>query len=110
MVSGGQTTPISDSIVTSGVNLPDQKGCFEYVREITFRVKVQKPGYQVRKSARLAGEGADKWRETVNAKRGDKVEWRIFFQNIGSTQLNNVKIVDDVPPHMTVVPGSVEVV
>lgn len=97
-------------LVAGGVNLPDQNGCSEFVREITFRVKVKKPGYQVRKSARLAGEGADAWRENVNAKIGDKVEWRIFFQNIGSTTLNDVKIVDDVPPYMTVVPNTVELV
>lgn len=97
-------------LLAGGVTLPNQNGCSEFVREITFRLKVKKPGYQVRKSARLAGETKDDWRENVNAKVGDKIEWRIFFQNIGSLPLSNVGIVDNLPPFMTVVPGTVRVV
>lgn len=103
-----QTTVISDSLVTTGVNLGDQKGCVEFIREVTFRVKVKMPRYQTQKTARRTGEGSDKWREVVNANIGDKVDWRIWFKNSGQTQLNSVKIVDDLPPYVKVVPGSVK--
>ncbi len=104
----GQTTALNDSLVTTGVNIGDQKGCFQYLREITFRVKIKKPRYMTQKTARLNGEGSDKWREVVNAKIGDKVDWRIWFKNAGSTRLANVKVVDTLPSHVSVVPGSIK--
>jgi uncharacterized repeat protein (TIGR01451 family) len=108
LFTNGQPTALSDSLVTTGVNIGDQKGCFEYVREVTFRVRVKMPSYATQKTARLNGEGSDKWRQTVNAKVGDKIDYRIWFKNAGTTQLNAVKVVDQVPPQMTVVPGSVK--
>lgn len=106
--TGSVMSALSDTIVTSGVNIGDQKGCFEYIREITFRVKITKPGYQIQKSARIKGEGNDKWRKEVNAKIGDQIEWEIYFANIGSTVLSNVAVVDDIPTFHTVVPGSIK--
>lgn len=105
---GGQT--LSDEIFKTGLNIGDQKGCFEYVREITFEMKVEKPGYKIQKTARLKGEDSSKWREDVNAKVGDTIEWRISFDNTGSTQLNDVAVVDDLPAYNEVVPNTVELV
>lgn len=104
-----QTTAISDTLVTTGVNIGDVKGCFEYVREITFRVKVKMPGWMTQKTARLSTDATDKYRKEVNAKIGDRIEWRIWFKNSGTSTLDAVKVVDDLPSHMTVVPGSVKV-
>lgn len=104
----GQTSALSDSLVTTGVNIGDQKGCFKYVREVTFRVKVNMPRYQTQKTVRNFGEDSTKWRKVANTKIGDKVEWRIWFANSGKTRLNGVKIVDDLPPYVTVVPGSIK--
>lgn len=103
----GQTTAIGDNLVTTGVKLPNQKGCFEYVREITFRVKVKMPSYATQKTARLKGEDSTKWRKVVNAKAGDEVEWRIWFKNSGTSNLTGVKLVDQLPSYTTVV-GNVE--
>lgn len=106
----GVVTALSDSIVTTGVNLGDQKGCFDDVQEVTFRVKVKMPHYTVQKSVRLDGQTSKDWKESVDVTRGQKVDWAIEFKNIGQTQLNNVKIVDEIPPFMTVVPGSVKLI
>lgn len=108
LYAGGSSSAISDNLVTSGVNIGNQNGCFEYVREITFRVKVKKPGYQIQKVARIMGEGNDKWRKEVNAKIGDKIEWEIYFQNIGTTTLTNVTVLDVIPSFNKVVPGSIK--
>lgn len=102
-----KTTAISDNLVNGGVTLPNQKGCFEYVREITFRVKVKMPSYATQKTARLKGESSDKWRKVVNAEIGDEVEYRVWFKNSGTSDLNSVKMVDNLPPYTTVV-GNVE--
>lgn len=106
--NGSTVTALSDTLVTTGVNIGDQKGCFEYVREITFRMKVKKPGYQIQKTARIKGEGNDKWRKEVNAKIGDKIEWEIYFQNTGTTLLKNVTVLDVIPSFHKVVPGSIK--
>ena len=102
------TTAIADTLVTTGVNLGDQKGCFKYVREITFRVKVKMPRYQTQKSVRNFGEDSTRWRDTANTKVGEKVEWEIWFKNSGTTKLEDVVILDQLPPHVTVVKGSIK--
>jgi len=104
----GTTSKVSDNLVTSGVNIGDQKGCFAYVREITFKMKVQMPEYNIQKQVALPGQTAQDWKEDVTVKRGDTVSWLITFKNNGRTPLNHVKIVDQVPAGLTVVPGTVK--
>lgn len=106
--TGGSTTALSDNLVNGGVNLDDQKGCFEFVREITFRMKVKMPEYQVFKSVRHEGQTYSDWKEAVTATPGEKLEWKIEFRNIGRTALQNVVIVDDMPEGMVIEAGSVK--
>ena len=108
---------LSDSIVSSGALIGyDQlngrvPGCAQYAGWITLRVKVNMPNYQIEKRARIAGEdGTDKWRETVNANTGDTIQWLIEVKNIGSTSLENIIVLDQVPDNMTVVPGSAKLI
>lgn len=106
-------TPLPDTIVTTGATLGYDKldgkipGCLNFSGWVTFKVRVKVPAYQIAKTARLAGEGADKWRESVNATPGQQVEYRIEFINNGQTALQNIRIYDKLPTYMTVVPGSV---
>ncbi|MGZ6005041.1 MAG: DUF11 domain-containing protein [Candidatus Saccharimonadales bacterium] len=104
----GSTSKLSDNLVTSGVNIGDQKGCFQYVREITFKMKVQMPRFNVQKQVALPGQTASDWKEDVTVKRGDTVSWLITFKNNGETPLTHVKILDQVPAGLTVVPGTVK--
>jgi uncharacterized repeat protein (TIGR01451 family) len=85
-------------------------GCTEFSGWVTLKVKINMPRYVVQKSARLAGEGADKWRESVNAKIGDTIEWRIEVRNTGSTTLNNINVIDELPPYMTAEAGTVKLI
>jgi uncharacterized repeat protein (TIGR01451 family) len=107
---------LSDSIVTSGApigyNQPDGNvpGCFQYVNLVTLKVKVKMPRYTVQKDVRMEGQTANDWKDSITAKAAQTTEWRIGFKNTGATTLNNVKIVDDVPAGLTVVPGSVRLV
>ena len=108
LIRGANVTALSDSLVTTGVNLGDQKGCFDYVQEVTFRVKVNTPNYNVKKQVRNEGGGSRDWKENVSINDGQKVDWAISFTNTGATRLNGVKIVDEVPAGLTVVPGSIK--
>jgi uncharacterized repeat protein (TIGR01451 family) len=104
----GTTSPVSDSLVTTGTNIGDQKGCFAYVREITFKMKVNMPRYTIQKQVEFAGQTGNDWKESVNAKTGDTLAWLVTFKNAGATPLNHVKVVDEVPAGLTVVPGTVK--
>lgn len=109
LIDGGLTTALSDSLVSaSGVALADQKGCFEFVREITFRMKVKMPHYQLFKSVRHEGQTSNDWVESIDANPGEMLEWKIEFKNIGQTALQNVIIVDDMPQGMVIESGSVK--
>jgi len=105
---------LSDSIVTSGAPIGYGAadgivpGCFQYSSIVTIKVKVKMPSYSIQKSARLEGQTSADWKESVKAEPGKNTEWRIEFKNIGGTELKQVKVVDQVPAGLTVVPGSVK--
>jgi uncharacterized repeat protein (TIGR01451 family) len=107
---------VNDSIVASGAPVgytgPNGKmpGCLQYAAIVTIKVKVVMPEHTIEKSVRLKGQGPSDWKESVTAKPGDEVEWRIQFKNTGGTQLDDVKIVDALPNGMSVVPNTVELV
>ena len=104
----GATSALSDSLVTTGVTVGDINGCFEFVQEVTYRMKVKMPRYTITKQTALPGE--TNWRESTTVKPGETMSWLITFTNTGKTALTNVKIVDEVPVGLTVVPGSVKLV
>lgn len=105
---------LSDEIVRNGVQIGDQaangqtRGCFEYVELVTFKVKVKMPRYIIEKTVRKLGDGPGNWKESVNAKPGDTIQWRVHVANIGKTQLNDIAVVDELPNHVTVKPGTVQ--
>jgi uncharacterized repeat protein (TIGR01451 family) len=109
LIDGGVTTAISDNLVTTGVGLADQKGCFEFIREITFRLKVKMPEYTIKKTVRLDSQATSSYGETVPAVNGNTAVWKVEFTNTGKTTLNNVKFIDPIPAGSTFVPGSIKV-
>lgn len=108
LIDGGVTTTISDNLVTTGATLADQKGCFEFIREITFRLKVKMPEYQVQKFVRYEGQTRNDWKEAITANADQMLEWKIEFKNIGRTTLQNVVIVDNMPNNMVIESSSVK--
>lgn len=105
---------VSDTIVNGGApvgytgangTIP---GCFEYTAIVTIKVKVKMPRYTV--SKQVTTPGSTDWKETQPANPGDTVSWLITFKNEGQTELKNVKVVDEVPAGLTVVPGTVKLV
>jgi uncharacterized repeat protein (TIGR01451 family) len=104
----GQTTALSDNLVTSGVNLGDQKGCFDFVQEVTFRMKVKMPRYTITKQVGIPGQTSADWKKNLPVKKGETVSWLVTFTNAGRTELKSVKIVDEIPVGLTVVPGTVK--
>jgi uncharacterized repeat protein (TIGR01451 family) len=103
---------LSNNVVGNGAllgyNQMDGKipGCFKYSGYVTFKVKAVKSGFDVQKTVRLTDSTDKTFKETVNAKAGDKVDFQIYFKNTGGTSLTEVVIKDTLPTGLTYVPGT----
>ncbi len=107
---------LSDDIVKAkeagvliGYNALDGKvpGCYQYANYVTIRVKaVFDYDFTVEKKVRIAGDADKTWKESVDAKVGDKVEFQIHYQNTGSDWQEHVAIRDALPSNLRYVEGS----
>ena len=108
--NGGKT--VSDSLATTnGVKVSykaneDGKvpGCYGYASYYTMEVKPVFESSSIEKTVRLAGE--KEWKETVDAKVGDKVEFQIHYKNLNDSMVKNVMIRDSLPDNLKYVDGS----
>ncbi len=108
---------LPNSVVTSGTLIGDDAldgnlpGCFEYEAVVHVRVKIiveeeaPKPELDISKKVRV--KGTSDWKETVDAKPGDTVEWLIDVDTKGAGVNRNIITRDVLPPHVTLVPGTV---
>ena len=107
--------PLSDSVVGTGAALGYEQldgkipGCFQYSGYVTFKVKAVTSDFSIEKTVRMNGIADKTFRESVNAKAGDKVDYQIYFKNTGATKLNPVTIKDALPAGMKYVAGSTTV-
>jgi uncharacterized repeat protein (TIGR01451 family)/LPXTG-motif cell wall-anchored protein len=103
---------LSNSVVSSGVELGyktlDGKipGCFQYSGYVIFKVKANTVNFDLEKTVRVNGASDTTFKETVNVKPGDKVDYQIYFKNTGGTRLKDVVIKDTLPKGMTYVKGT----
>lgn len=102
---------LNDSIVSGGALIGynqmngDLPGCFEYQAVVEIKVKIVTPKQEVTKKVRK--EGSADWVKQTEVTVGDKVQWYILVKNAGSIDLDDVTVYDQLPPHLSVVPGSV---
>lgn len=104
-------TTLADTILgSSGVKLGYNAldgvlpGCHEYAGYLTFRVKADQPNFTFKKDVRIAGTKG--WQDSVTAKKGDKVEYLLSYDNTGSTQQKDVTFKDELPNGINYVGGS----
>ncbi len=82
-------------------------GCMQYASYILFKVKPQfqqTANFTLVKDVRKSGTPT--YGQTAAVNPGDKVDYRITFQNIGTAQLDNVVIKDMLPTGITYVAGT----
>lgn len=105
--------PLSDEVVgANGVKVGydqmngDFPGCFEFAAMVYVKVKVSSPKLELTKTVRLPG--TTEWKEMVDTKPGDTVQWHVKVMNTGtgSAVQNNVVASDLLPPHLEYVAGS----
>ena len=112
--SGGIT--LSDDIVKAksggvmiGYDALDGRipGCYQYDNYVTIIVKaVFDTEYTIEQKVRLAGGGKDDWADTVNAKVGDVIEFRIGYENTSGESQTDVVIKDILPANLEYIAGS----
>ena len=80
-------------------------GCYQYAGVVTIDVKVHKSvGAELTKMVRI--KGTTEWKESVEAKVGDEVEYQIKYVNLLADQVNNVMIRDILPTNVEYVQNS----
>lgn len=106
---GDKTGTEENQWTTIGYNALDGKipGCYEYVNYVGIKVKVvYDNNYTVQKQVRIAGDTDRTWKESVNAKIGDQVEFQITYTNTSNAQQDNVMVRDTLPSNLRYVAGS----
>lgn len=81
-------------------------GCYQYANYVTVKVRaVFDYEYTVEQKVRPA-DSNDDWRDTIEAKVGDKVEFRIEYKNTSNKSQTGVAIKDILPVNLKYVAGS----
>ena len=91
-------------LLGGGLVLEDAKPCFNFESTVTVLVRVRADVVSVVKEVRKLGEKT--WVTQNSAKPGETLEYRIRFKNEGNTTLRNVVVGDNMPAHVTYVPGT----
>lgn len=79
-------------------------GCNEYAGYIVYRVKVDKPGFMLEKTA--SKSLANEYGERVYTKPGETVDFKIVYKNTGTTDQLRVVVYDQMPSGMKYVAGT----
>lgn len=103
---------LSDTIVTTGApigyNTPNGEvpGCFDYQTFVEIRVKIVVPEVSIVKEVKNPTDTA--WKKETTVKPGETIKWMVTVKNTGTARLDETTVSDALPPHMSVVPGSVK--
>jgi uncharacterized repeat protein (TIGR01451 family) len=102
-----QETKISDAVVTSGqgLTLENEKPCYNFSATVTVLARVMVPGVSIVKQVEKKGE-TNKWATSNTANPGDTLKYLITYKNTGNSIQNQVVLRDNLPPKMTLVPGT----
>lgn len=105
------TVSLPDEVITSGAKIGYEAlngkipGCFAYDGEVTIDVVVHKAASaKLSKVVRI--KGTKEWKEAVDAKIGDEVEFQIEYKNLTSETVENVMIRDILPNNLEYVADS----
>src|SRR5574344_671078 len=79
-------------------------GCNQYAGYVTFRIKIDKPGFYMEKTA--SKDGANQYGEAITVAPGDTIDFKIRYHNTGTTVQNDILAYDKLADGMEVVPGT----
>lgn len=110
--NGAAAGQLSDALVSAdgvlvGYNSLDGKlpGCYEYSGYASARVKVVYDyAFTIQKQVRI--KGTTDWKDEVEAKIGDTLEFMITYKNVSGQTVSNVMVQDSLPTNMQYIAGS----
>lgn len=110
--NGKSNGALSDNFITQGgVKVGydslngEIPGCYQYSGYASARVKVvYDDTFEITKQVRI--KGTTEWKETVDAKVGDIVEFMIGYKNKSGKDANDVMVLDSLPNNLQYVPNS----
>lgn len=82
-------------------------GCNEYAGYVIYKVKVDQPNFTFKKEVSAAGQ--HKWVDSLQAKIGDKVDYKLTYKNTGTTRQNDITVKDTLPTGLNYVKGSTKI-
>lgn len=95
---------------SSGLNIGDIQGCWDYSGFITFafktKTKVVPANLTLQKTVKNVSKGQTSFVESVSAAKSEKVQFKIETANNGGSDAENVVVSDLLPADLSVVPGS----
>jgi uncharacterized repeat protein (TIGR01451 family) len=103
----GQKLP--NTLFTTGANLGynsqngEVPGCNQYAGYVTFKFRVDQPNFTLKKEVNVDGKT---WVKNATTQPGSTIQYRITYQNTGTTQQDNVSLRDMLPNHVSYVAGS----
>lgn len=109
---GNPTGNIEDTWTLIGYDGLDGKipGCYDYIKYVGIKVKVvYGSDFTIEKKVRIAGDTDRTWKDSVDAKVGDKVEFQIQYINTSDYRQANVGIRDVLPSNLRYVAGSTKI-
>lgn len=104
----GQT---GDEIVSSsGVNIGDVQGCWEFSGYVIFKVKVSTgaPALTISKNVKNNTAGEINYADSTSANPNDEVSYQINVRSTGTADAANVKVRDVLPNNINFVSGTLK--
>ena len=103
--------PLPDSVTTTGVNIGDVTGCWEFAGFVVFQARVVIPGAPNLFLEKLVANsttdpGTQNWVEQNTANPGDVLAYRLRFENPGTAIAHSVKVSDILPSNVSYLPGT----
>lgn len=102
---------LPDSLFTDGTYLGYDSlngvlpGCNEFAGYVTFKIRVDQPNFTLQKQVSV--DGGKTWvDDSAKTEPGSTIQYRIVYQNTGTSQQDNVSLRDILPEGVTYVEGS----
>lgn len=102
---------LPDGITTTGVNIGDITGCWQYAGFVVFQARVIIPGAPNLTLEKLVANsttdpGTQNWVKQNTANPGDVLAYRLRFLNPGTAVAHNVKVTDNLPANVSYITGT----
>jgi len=102
-------------ISSSGINIGDIQGCWEFSGYVIFKVKigntqpVLNPDLSIYKTARNITANESSWHKSTSANSNDRIAFSLKISSTGDNSLNNIRVSDTLPSQLSYVNGSTRV-